>query len=148
MKTKIFGTITSIFPDDINTDDIIPAWILQESTERSFFKKYAFFNYDKDFFNRCAKEKANIIVAGENFGCGSSREQAVYALQENKVVAIIAQSFPDIFYRNCLNNGLLAGKVKDISDFKLGQKIEINLKKNEILVEGKKFKIGSFSEFY
>ncbi len=57
-KLKISGTITSVFPDDINTDDIIPAWCLQESTERSFFRKYAFFNYDKNFINRCAKEKA------------------------------------------------------------------------------------------
>ncbi|MDI6883234.1 MAG: aconitase/3-isopropylmalate dehydratase large subunit family protein [Patescibacteria group bacterium] len=141
MKTKIVGTITSLFPDDINTDDIIPAWVLQESTERSFFKRYAFSNYDKEFINRLSKEEANIIVAGENFGCGSSREQAVYALQENKVVAVIAKSFPDIFYRNCLNNGLVLAPVGDISPFKFGQRVMIDLKKKEISVGDKKIPI-------
>lgn len=141
MKTKISGIITSVFPDDINTDDIIPAWTLQEATERWFFKKYAFLNYDKNFVGRCEKAKSNIIVAGKNFGCGSSREQAVYALQENNVVAVIAKSFPDIFYRNSLNNGLVLAKVANFYDFKPEKKIEIDLEKKEILVGGKKVKI-------
>ncbi len=134
---KISGVITSVFPDDINTDDIIPAWTLQESTKRVFFKKYAFSKYDKDFVKRCAGTETNIIIAGENFGCGSSREQAVYALQENKIAAIIAKSFPDIFYRNSLNNGLVLAPVDDVSHFKIGQKVIIDLEKKEILIRGK-----------
>lgn len=141
MPQKFSGKITSIFPDDINTDDIIPAWVLQESVDRKFFKKYAFSNYDKDFVSRCEKERRNIIVAGQNFGCGSSREQAVYALQENNVVAVIAKSFPDIFYRNSLNNGLVLLPVKDISHFKLGQIVEIDLVGKKIIVDGKRIDI-------
>lgn len=138
MKTKIAGKVTFIFPDDINTDDIVPAWTLQESTERSFFKKYAFHNYDADFIKRCNQEASNIIVAGENFGCGSSREQAIYALQENNVVAIIAQSYPDIFFRNALNNGLVLVKVDDISPFKLNNTVVIDLKQKTVTINGKK----------
>lgn len=136
----IKGKITSVFGDDINTDDIIPAWTLQESTERSFFGRYAFSNYDKNFIKRCQKESTNIIVAGKNFGCGSSREQAVYALQENKVKAVIAISYPDIFYRNCLNNGLvlITIKEKDRSYFHFEEVVEINLEKEEIIIGGKK----------
>lgn len=132
MKTIIEGTISTLFPDDINTDDIIPAWTLQESIDHSFFAKHAFENYDKDFNTRCKKYKSNIIVAGKNFGCGSSREQAVYALQKNNVVAVIAQSYPDIFYRNSLNNGLVLILVEDISSFKMNEEITIDLPTKKI----------------
>ncbi len=139
MITKIIGGITSIFPDDINTDDIIPAWTLQESNDRSFFKNYAFINYDPKFIDRCRKEKCNIIFAGKNFGCGSSREQAIYALLENNISAIIAQSFPDIFYRNALNNGLVLITLPDLPKARLGQKIEIDLEKKIIKLNGNNY---------
>lgn len=142
MQTIIDGTISSVFPNDINTDDIIPAWTLQESIDRSFFKQYAFANYDRDFVKRSAKYEANIVVAGKNFGCGSSREQAVYALQENGVVLVIAPSYPDIFYRNCLNNGLVALVVDDISPFKMGQKVQIDLENKIIEVAKKSLKMN------
>ena len=141
MANKIIGKITSIFPKDINTDDIIPAWTLQESTDRNYFKKYAFDNYDKDFVFRCKREENNIIVAGKNFGCGSSREQAVYALQENDIKVIIALSYPDIFYRNCLNNGLPAIIVDDITEYKIKQKIIIDFDNKIVQFDGKKYKI-------
>ena len=141
MINKIIGKITSIFPKDINTDDIIPAWTLQESTDRNYFKKYAFDNYDKDFVFRCKREENNIIVAGKNFGCGSSREQAVYALQENDIKVIIALSYPDIFYRNCLNNGLPAIIVDDIAEYKIKQKIIIDFDNKIVQFNGKKYKI-------
>ncbi len=134
MITRIQGNVSSIFPDDINTDDIIPAWTLQESSDRSYFAPHAFSNYDQEFVTRCAKKKDNIIVAGRNFGCGSSREQAVYALTGNGVVAVIAQGFPDIFYRNSLNNSLPLIILKDTSIFKISDKIQIDLQKREILI--------------
>ncbi|MDO8609779.1 MAG: 3-isopropylmalate dehydratase, partial [bacterium] len=90
MISQIIGTISTIFSDDVNTDDIIPAYTLQESTDRSYFAKFAFINYDVDFVKRCAKHEDNIVVAGKNFACGSSREQAVYALSENNVKVVIA----------------------------------------------------------
>ncbi len=121
------GTVTSVFGDDINTDDIIPAMYLVKSDDPEYFATYAFAKFDPDFRNRCLKSQANIIVGGKNFACGSSREQAVYTLQFNRVVCVIAQSFPDIFYRNCLANGLPLVSVEDVSSLALGDRLDIDL---------------------
>ena len=67
------------------------------------------------------------MIAGENFGCGSSREQAVYAIKENDVVCVIAQSYPDIFYRNSLSNGLVLITVPDTSGFQPGDALRVDL---------------------
>ena len=123
----INGTVTTIYGSDINTDDIIPALFLQQSTEHSYFKDYAFDKFDPEFRARCKQTPANIVVAGENFGCGSSREQAVYAIKDNNVVCVIAQSYPDIFYRNSLSNGLVLLTLPDISTVQLGDELRIDL---------------------
>lgn len=73
------------------------------------------------------------MVAADNFGCGSSREQAVYAIKYNNVVAVIAQSFPDIFFRNCLNNGLLPIQVADTSKIGVGDEVVIDLGSRKVL---------------
>jgi 3-isopropylmalate/(R)-2-methylmalate dehydratase small subunit len=121
------GTVTSVFGDDINTDDIIPALYLTKSDDPEYFATYAFAKFDPDFRNRCLQSTANIIVAGKNFGCGSSREQAVYSLQFNRVVCVIAESFPDIFYRNSLANGLPLVTMADRSGLGSGDKLEVDL---------------------
>lgn len=121
------GKVTSVFGDDINTDDIIPAVYLQQSNDPKFFAAYAFANLDPEFKSRCQGAEANLVVAGTNFACGSSREQAVYALQHNQVVCVIARSFPDIFYRNSLSNGLTLIVVPDPSGLQLGDELEIDL---------------------
>ncbi len=131
MKNIISGTITTIFGDDVNTDDIIPAWTLQESDKKAYFAEHAFEKFDKEFVSRCKTEKSNIVIAGANFGCGSSREQAVYALQNNNVAMVIAKSYPDIFYRNSVNNGLVLITVTDVEAFKLAEKITVDLEKRE-----------------
>jgi 3-isopropylmalate dehydratase small subunit len=123
----ITGTVTSIYGKDINTDDIIPASYLQQSTDRKFFAAYAFDKRDPAFRERCQQTTTNIVVAGENFGCGSSREQAVYAIKENNVVCVIAQSYPDIFYRNSLSNGLVLITLPDTSSFRLGDILRVDL---------------------
>ncbi len=123
----ITGKVTSIYGDDINTDDIIPASFLQQSTDRKFFANYAFDRYDPDFRQRCQQADANIVVAGENFGCGSSREQAVYAIKENNVVCVLARSYPDIFYRNSLSNGLVLITLPDTSGFQMGDELRVDL---------------------
>jgi len=123
----ISGTVTSIYGKHINTDDIIPASFLQQSTDRRFFKEYAFDRYDKAFRERCKQTSANIVIAGDNFACGSSREQAVYALKENDVVCVLAQSYPDIFYRNSLSNGLVLITLPDTSSFKMGDDLRVDL---------------------
>ncbi|MBI2164702.1 MAG: hypothetical protein HYU32_11430, partial [candidate division NC10 bacterium] len=121
------GAVTSVFGNDINTDDIIPAMYLIKSDDPEYFATYAFVKFDPDFRTRCLKSQANIIVAGKNFACGSSREQAVYTLQFNRVVCVIAQSFPDIFYRNCLANGLPLVTLEDTSGLALDDQLEIDL---------------------
>ena len=130
--------VTTKFPENINTDDIIRADILQESWEKKFFAKYAFDKYDPEFRNRCNNQK-NVIVAGKNFACGSSREHAVYAIQYNNVEFVVAEidaktgaAFPDIFYRNSLNNGLKLIPLKDISGISLGDELELDLE-NQLL---------------
>ncbi len=121
------GTVTTIFGNDINTDDIIPAPYLQQSDDPEFFAIHAFDKYQPEFRARCLQHPANIVVAGKNFGCGSSREQAVYAIQFNRVVCVIADSFPDIFYRNSLANGLPLITMADRSGISLGDQLEIDL---------------------
>jgi 3-isopropylmalate/(R)-2-methylmalate dehydratase small subunit len=123
----IQGKVTTVFGDDINTDDIIPAFRLQQSDEPAFFATHAFEKFDPEFRARCAAVPASIVVAGKNFGCGSSREQAVYALQQNRVACVIAASYPDIFYRNCLANGLALVVLPDPSGFAAGDEVEVDL---------------------
>jgi len=123
----IQGKVTTVFGDDINTDDIIPAFRLQQSDDPKYFGTYAFEKFDTAFRSRCAAQAGNVILAGKNFGCGSSREQAVYALQHNQVACVIAGSFPDIFYRNSLANGLPLVAIPDRSGLALGDELEVDL---------------------
>ena len=123
----ISGTVTSVYGSDINTDDIIPALFLQQSTDRGYFKNFAFDKFNPEFRERCKQTETNIVIAGNNFGCGSSREQAVYAIKDNNVVCVIAQSYPDIFYRNSLSNGLVLITVADTSVFRMGDELSVDL---------------------
>ena len=89
--------------DDIDTDTIIPTFALQLSRDSKIFADYAFYHTIPNF-----KEKPDkILVAGQNFGCGSSREEAVFALIHAGVKCILAKSFAPIFKRNAFNNALL-----------------------------------------
>lgn len=129
MSSKINGTVTVKLGDDINTDYIIPAYLLQEAWDKRFFADYAFERYYPEFPKICRanKNRDNIVVAGINFGCGSSREQAVYAIQYNEVRAVIAESFPDIFFRNSINSSFCVVKVESTKIFQIGDKVEIDL---------------------
>lgn len=131
MNSKIDGTVTVKFGDNINTDYIIPAYLLQEAWDKRFFADYAFERYYPEFPKICKKNpnNDNVVVAGVNFGCGSSREQAVYAIQYNNVKAVIAESFPDIFFRNSINNSFCVVRVASTKEFQLGDKVEIDLDK-------------------
>lgn len=129
---KIRGKVAKKYGDDINTDYIIPAYLLQESWDKQFFADHAFEYYDPSFKTACRMNKESIVVAANNFGCGSSREQAVYAVKYNNVVAVVAQSFPDIFYRNSLNNGLLPIQVADTSKIEPGDELLIDLESRSL----------------
>lgn len=107
---KIKSQIIPLPRKDVDTDLIIPADFLK-GTGKEGLGKYLFFRLkkqEKDFpFNLKKYAAAQIIVAQENFGCGSSREHAPWALKDWGIKAIIAPSFGDIFYNNSLKNGLL-----------------------------------------
>jgi 3-isopropylmalate dehydratase small subunit len=91
------------FGDDINTDLIIPGRFL-ENYDPAHLAAHAMEGAREDFAKKVSK--GDILVVGRNFGCGSSREQAVMALKEAGISAIIARSFARIFYRNSINLGL------------------------------------------
>jgi len=138
VNPRIAGTVTVKFGDDINTDYIIPAYLLQEAWDKRFFADYAFERYSPDFIKTCRQNAAkdNVVVAGKNFGCGSSREQAVYAIQYNSVKAVIAESFPDIFFRNAINNAFCVVKVESTGDFKLGDRVDVDLERLVVVRNG------------
>ncbi|WP_221091445.1 3-isopropylmalate dehydratase small subunit [Deinococcus aquaedulcis] len=109
----------------INTDEIIPARHLTTDVEAEL-AKYAMEDYDKDFVGRV--QPGDIIVAGADFGCGSSREHAVWALRGAGVAAVIAPNFARIFYRNAINNGFLALECEGIVEaFQDGDPAELDL---------------------
>ncbi len=94
------------YGDNINTDVIFPGKYTYTVTERAEIARHALEDLDPTFAANV--QPGDVIVGGRNFGCGSSREQAATCLVYNGVGAIIAVSFSRIFYRNALNNGLLA----------------------------------------
>lgn len=88
--------------DHVNTDEIIPARYLNTDNSAEL-AQHCMEDLDTDFVTKC--KPGDVIVAGDDFGCGSSREHAVWAIQGAKVGAVIAQTFARIFYRNCINCG-------------------------------------------
>ena len=94
------------YGDNINTDVIFPGKYTYTVTEREEIARHALEDLDPTFVTEV--QPGDVIVGGRNFGCGSSREQAATCLVYNGVGAIVAVSFSRIFYRNALNNGLLA----------------------------------------
>ena len=116
--------------DHINTDEIIPARHLTTDVE-SELAKYAMEDYDKDFVRRV--QPGDLIVAGADFGCGSSREHAVWALRGAGVAAVIAPNFARIYYRNSINNGFLALECGGITDlFQDGDPADLDLQAGTI----------------
>lgn len=111
--------------DHINTDEIIPARHLTSDVEAEL-AKFAMEDYDKNFVKRV--QPGDIIVAGADFGCGSSREHAVWALRGAGVGAVIAPNFARIYYRNSINNGFLALECDGIVEaFHDGDEADLNL---------------------
>ncbi|MBQ7537025.1 MAG: 3-isopropylmalate dehydratase small subunit [Rickettsiales bacterium] len=114
-KQDFTSTFAVVDIDNIDTDMLIPKQFLK-TTKRIGLGKYLFYEkrYDKDgnkkddfILNQEPYNKAEMLVAGKNFGCGSSREHAPWALKDFGIKVIIAESFADIFYNNCFENLLL-----------------------------------------
>ena len=105
----IEGEVSALMRDDVDTDQIIPKQFLKR-VERTGFGEFLFFDWkNEDFYilDRPEYEGARILVAGRNFGCGSSREHAPWAIQDYGFDVVIAPSFADIFRTNCTKIGML-----------------------------------------
>jgi 3-isopropylmalate/(R)-2-methylmalate dehydratase small subunit len=101
--TKVTGGVTFVDQDDVDTDQIIPARYMKR-VERTGFGEYLFHEWRANGYDLPSNP---ILVAGENFGCGSSREHAPWALLDYGFVALVAPRFADIFKNNCTKNGML-----------------------------------------
>ena len=147
---------------NIDTDMIIPKQFLK-TIKRTGLGKSLFYEmrYDEngkvieDFIlNKEPYNKSRILLAGKNFGCGSSREHAPWALSDFGIKCVISTSFADIFYNNCFKNGILPIKIEEqavveLSEYsKRKEEIEIDLEKQEIKYGNKikKFEVDSFKK--
>ncbi|MCS7233002.1 MAG: 3-isopropylmalate dehydratase small subunit [Synergistetes bacterium] len=135
------------YGDDINTDVIFPGKYTYVVSDPLEMAKHALEDLDPSF----AKEvkSGDIIVAGKNFGCGSSREQAATCLKVLGVGAVIAKSFARIFYRNAINQGLPVIQCPEIFDaVEKGEEIEVDFKESKIFTpDGRVFNFPPFPDF-
>ncbi len=142
LKGKVFK-----FGKDINTDEIIPARYLNTS-DPDELAKYCMEDADPEFVNKM--QKGDIIVADDNFGCGSSREHAPISIKAAGVSCVIAKSFARIFYRNCINIGLpIFTSPEAVDNIKEGDTVEVDADKGEIKKDGSKkvYSSETFPEF-
>ena len=160
--TKLKSIPSYLSLQNIDTDMIIPKQFLK-TIKRTGLGKSLFFEmrYDEkgnvinDFIlNQKPYNKSKILIAGKNFGCGSSREHAPWALFDFGIKCIISSSYADIFYNNCFKNGILPIKVNEetvveLSDYsKRQEEIAVDLEKQEIYFGNKvvKFEIDEFKK--
>lgn len=140
------GTVHKYDKDNIDTDVILPGPYLKIH-DHDELSKHAMEGIDNDFSKKVSK--GDFILAGNNFGCGSSREHAPIALSHSGISAVLAPSFARIFYRNCVDGGYLlpleieTSTLEQISD---NDMLEIDIEKNQIhdATNGKNFSISPF----
>ena len=135
------------FSNDVNTDEIIPARYLS-TTDPKELAKHCMEDADADFASKV--KEGDIIVAGKNFGCGSSREHAPISIKACGVSCVIAESFARIFYRNAINIGLPILESKKASrSIKQSNLLEIDINLGIInnLTKGEQYKTQAFPEF-
>ena len=161
LKLEPFSKVTSIItPFDnanVDTDQIIPKQFLKLIT-KSGFGKFLFYDWrfdhdgkpKNDFvLNNSLYENSQILVTNENFGCGSSREHAVWALKDFGFNVIISPSFADIFYSNCFKNGVLPiildiEKIHKLLQFEDEVELDLNSQKITLGDESMNFEIDSY----
>ena len=160
--TKIKSIPAYLSLQNIDTDMIIPKQFLK-TIKRTGLGKSLFYEmrYDeqgksiKDFtLNNEPYNKSKILLAGKNFGCGSSREHAPWALSDFGIKCVISASFADIFYNNCFKNGILPVKIDEQSVLELAEyskrkeEIDVNLENQEIKFGNKsiKFNVDAFKK--
>ena len=143
---KFNGTVLK-YGDNVDTDVIIPARYLNTSDKKEL-ASHCMEDIDKDFVKKV--KEGDIIVAGYNFGCGSSREHAPIAIKESGISLVIAGSFARIFYRNAINIGLAILECPEAAEaIENGSRVEADLDKGIIydLTTGRSFKTQPFPEF-
>lgn len=140
LKGKVFR-----FEDDINTDYIISAKNKSRILDRKELAQHLMEDIRPEFFKEISP--GDIIVAGENFGCGSSRETAPLVIKEAGIAAVVAKSFARIFYRNCINIGLPV-VICDTAGIQEGQALTVDLAEGFVQVEGcsDRVKIAPYSK--
>ena len=162
--TKLTGIVAAMDRANVDTDQIIPKQFLKR-IERSGFGQYLFFDWrfnedgtpNPSFELNLARNRgASIMIARRNFGSGSSREHAVWAIADYGLRSIIAPSFADIFYNNCVKNGLLLVPLKSNEVDQLfnfvettdGAQISVELEAQTITTIGQtfRFEIDSFAK--
>ena len=135
------------YGDNIDTDIIIPARYLNTSDPEKL-AKHCLEDKDEEFVEKV--NEGDIIVAGENFGCGSSREHAPLAIKSTGVSCVIAKSFARIFYRNSINIGLpILESSKAVENISQGDKIKVETDSGKIINKTKNetYEAGGFPEF-
>ncbi|GAC1423857.1 MAG: 3-isopropylmalate dehydratase small subunit [Flavisolibacter sp.] len=160
----ITSTFVPLPIENIDTDQIIPARFLKATTRTGFgknlFRDWRYDNDDeskpqKDFILNRADYSGTILVAGKNFGCGSSREHAAWSLKDYGFSVVVSSFFADIFKNNALNNGLLPITVSEIFLQKIfalknGDRLSINLETQTILIlstqQSMHFEINSYKK--
>lgn len=143
---KFNGTVLK-YGDNVDTDVIIPARYLNTSDKKEL-ASHCMEDIDKDFVKKV--KPGDIIVAGYNFGCGSSREHAPIAIKESGISLVIAKSFARIFYRNSINIGLAIVECPEAAEaIENGHEVEADLDGGVIYDRstGKSFKVQPFPEF-
>ena len=135
------------YPDNVDTDVIIPARYLNTADAREL-AQHCMEDIDKDFVKRV--RPGDVIAAGWNFGCGSSREHAPIAIKAAGVSCVIAETFARIFYRNAINIGLPIIECPEASrGIEAGDEVEVDFDSGRIrnLTKGTEFKGQAFPEF-
>ena len=134
------------FGDNIDTDVIISARYLNTSDEK-FLASHVMEDIDPNFVKKISV--GDVIVAGENFGCGSSREHAPIAIKSAGICAVIAKSFARIFYRNSFNMGLLILDCNETDEINEGDELKIDVNQGTIsnLTQNKTYKFQPIPPF-
>lgn len=135
------------YGDNVDTDVIIPARYLNTS-DHAELASHCMEDIDKTFVGRV--QAGDVMIAGQNFGCGSSREHAPIAIKASGISLVIAKSFARIFYRNAINIGLAIVECSEASEgISEGDRVEADMDSGIIrnLTTGKEFKAAPFPEF-
>ncbi|HZW70035.1 MAG TPA: 3-isopropylmalate dehydratase small subunit [Hanamia sp.] len=161
---KVTSTFIPLTEENVDTDQIIPARFLKATTREGFgknlFRDWRYYNNDesqpkKDFVLNKPEYKGSILVAGKNFGCGSSREHAAWAILDYGFNVVVSSFFADIFKNNALNNGILPVQISKaflnkIFELENGSTLTADVENQAITIdktgESEKFEINHYKK--